>query len=91
MIVVFGGLPEGRLGGVASGGVNDYAQLWLAVGVGLVGLVGVYAQRCHVANFSYFFGYSVALLACFDRDVARGLRIGFDLQICTCMHVWCSV
>ena len=35
LIVVFGGLPEGRLGGVASGGVNDYAQLWLGVGVGL--------------------------------------------------------
>jgi hypothetical protein len=26
---------EERLGGVASGGVNDYAQLWLGVGVGL--------------------------------------------------------
>jgi hypothetical protein len=35
LIVVFGGLPEGRLGGVASGGVDDYAQLW---GVLLVGL-----------------------------------------------------
>jgi hypothetical protein len=34
---------EGRLGGVASGGVNDYAQLWLAVGVGLRGRMGVYA------------------------------------------------
>jgi hypothetical protein len=45
LIVVFGGLPEGRLGGVASGGVNDYAQLWLGVGVGLRGRMGVYAQR----------------------------------------------
>jgi hypothetical protein len=27
VIVVFGGSPEGRLGGVASGCLNDYAQL----------------------------------------------------------------
>ena len=31
VIVVFGGLPEGRLCRVASGGVNDYAQRWLAL------------------------------------------------------------
>lgn len=37
MIVVFGGLPKGRVGGVASGSVNDYAQLWLGLGVGFGG------------------------------------------------------
>ena len=37
MIVVFGGLPEGRLGGVASEGVNDYAQLWGVFSVDLSG------------------------------------------------------
>jgi hypothetical protein len=31
---------EGRLGGVASGGVNDYAQLWFCFEVGLGGLWG---------------------------------------------------
>ena len=31
-MVVFAGLPEGRLGGVASGSVNDYAQLWFLLG-----------------------------------------------------------
>ena len=31
---------EGRLGGVASGGVNDYAQLWVGVGVGFGGALG---------------------------------------------------
>jgi hypothetical protein len=40
VIVVFGGLPEGRLGWVASGGVNDYAQLWLGLGVGFGGALG---------------------------------------------------
>lgn len=40
LIVVFGELPEGRLGGVASGGVNDYAQFWLGFGVGLVDALG---------------------------------------------------
>jgi hypothetical protein len=40
VIVVFGGLPEGRLGWVASGVVNDYAQLWLGVEVGLGGALG---------------------------------------------------
>ena len=33
----FGGSPEERLGEVASGGVNGYAQLWLGVGVGVDG------------------------------------------------------
>jgi hypothetical protein len=37
---------------VASWGVNDYAQLWLGVGVGM----GVYAERRFVANFLYFLG-----------------------------------
>jgi hypothetical protein len=40
VIVVFGGLPVGRLGGVASEGLNDYAQLWFCFGVGLGGLWG---------------------------------------------------
>jgi hypothetical protein len=44
VIVFFGGLPEGRLGGVASGGVNDYAQLWLGVGVGLGVHWGLHAK-----------------------------------------------
>jgi hypothetical protein len=47
VIVVFGGLPEGRLGGVASGGVNDYAQLWLGVGVGLGGAWG-FTRKVHL-------------------------------------------
>ncbi len=34
-------VAERRLGWVASGGVNDYAQLWLGVGVGLGGLWGL--------------------------------------------------
>ncbi len=33
----FWGFAGGRLGGVASGSVNDYAQLWLGVGVDLEG------------------------------------------------------
>ena len=64
VIVVFGGLPEGLLGGVASGGVNDYAQLWLVLGGGFGGRIGVYTQKRFVANYSYLFGYSWALHAC---------------------------
>jgi hypothetical protein len=48
LIVVFGGLPEVRLGEVASGGVNDYAQLWLVLG----GSIRVCAQSRFIANFS---------------------------------------
>jgi hypothetical protein len=61
VIVVFGGLPVGRFGWVASGGLNDYAQLWLGFGVGFSGCIGVYTQRWLVANFLYLFGYSSAL------------------------------
>jgi hypothetical protein len=64
LIVVFGGLPRGVWGGAASGGVNDYAQLWLGFGVGFSGCIGVYTQRWLVANFSYLFGYSWALRDC---------------------------
>lgn len=38
-MVVFGGLPEGRLGEVVIGDVNDYAQLWVVLWVGLESLL----------------------------------------------------
>jgi hypothetical protein len=74
------------LGWVASGGVNDYAQLWLGLGVRM----GVYAQRQFVANFSYLFGYSVALHACCAGSCGRKVaRTGFLFGLQT--HIFMSI
>ncbi len=74
LVVVVSGLPEGRLGLVASGGVNDYVRLWFALGVGS-GSMEVYTQRLHVANFSYLFG-CIMPHACFagwcGGEIVRG-------------------
>jgi hypothetical protein len=46
--------------------------------------MGVYTQRYFVTNFSYLFGYSVALRACCARwcggEVARGLVKGLGCK-----------
>ena len=52
--------------------------------------MGVYAQRRFIANYSYFFRYSVALRACSagwcGGDVARGGDAGYVLQVCRYAH-----